>query len=1647
MIKTLIYIIYVFASLAHAAVDLNSDGFGDVWQLKFPDGPLVPTGDTDGDGQSNAAEATSGTNPYDGKDVIRITAIQWANQQVHLTWPSIRGKRYQVECSDAMTGGTWTTLGGSVQGTDAEITSDLPSALPKCFFRVRVYDTDSDADGVTDWEELQVGYDPNVNHGDLANLTTALQSPSIITITASDTEATEPWLSTPADAATFKIQRSGGIAPLNLILAKSGTTTAADYNSLPTSISLPLAAMETTITVTPLADSLTESDETVILTVAPHPSYTVGVAGSAAILIHDSTQANGTGLLGNYWKHPNSTNDSPYFTGTPIISRTDPTVNFDNSIAAWPGTPITVGTTSNYFSSRWTGEILPEFSQYYTIYVTANEAGRLWVDGQLIINNWPPAAASFTEKSAVISLTGGKRHPIILEHYNNTGNHVAVLSWQASSQVKQVIPQARLFPNLTPQIFGPFEAWAFVGGPTFTYQINASGLPTSYSASPLPAGFTINTNTGLITGNPVAPGVFDIVLTATNSSGSGSAMLRLNLLQSGGGITREVWSGITGSSVSSIPLTTPPTTTSILTSLLAPSDTDDNYGARIRGFLTAPASGEYKFFLRADEAAEFRLSNDEEPVNAWKRAELTGPVTAADWSGAATSPLLHLEAGKRYYLEILHKEATGTDHLALGWSKPGEATITPSEIVPGHVLTRFEDVTLGSSAGGTLFFAQLFPQTGAVTNGYGTGSIRLSADKTTAWVTPNFANLSSTFTGMHVHDSRLPPTSNIVFDLDETGVVKLADGSYVWQITGVGGLSATQIADGIGLTAYLNIHTTSYPSGEIKGYFHALDGSATFTAPPSPPNWMIETATANTDAKAASRFLEQSTFGASTADITALQGLASYDAWIDSQFNKSITYHLPYVEKFKNLTNPNSSPYVGTLSFNSWWKNSIESDDQLRQRIAFALNEIMVVSENGSLDDRANALSDFYDTLLDQSFGNVRDLLGSVSLHPAMGRYLDMLRNDKPNLSTGLIPNENYAREILQLFSLGLNRLHPDGSLVLNSKGLPIPVYDQDAVIGFAHGFTGWDYNYTGAYHTSFSASANWIDPMREVPARHFIGKKRLLNNVVLPGITTSAGAAIDPYATHTTAQIADPAYQALAVQELAAMHDQIFQHPNFGPFFCRQLIQRLVTSTPSRGYIYRVASKFNDNGFGIRGDMKAIIKAILLDYEARSMTASNSPGFGKQREPVTRVTQIVRAFRPATNFAGTSAQDGGIITVDTTPVDHRLAINQKVLLGFTSLSQASTDGDFSVLSVSGKTFTVRTRDIHRSTWAQSSTTLTVTTPVDHGFSPGQSVTIRFRAGNPPTDGVFLIATTPSTTTFTVSAPTFTGSGTCDVAWLRGVYSQTSTNILTITNSTLAGLTTGAKLNIVFTPVTGQTIIPTAGTYSITSVSSSDPRVYTATPDVGTLPVTTGTLGGSFHAASAALIFDRNGTAISGYSDWNVGDTDTDLGQTPLRSPTVFNYFLPDYQFPGALSANGLITPEFQISSETNVIRQSNFLFGGIYSSSSSLTSGGYTNGFSSFKTGSHDMMMDFSPWMGARTTGTDYWTNSANLRSLTQEISKILMAGRMSIAMEDQIYNFVSSTTNITYNAITPSDSERRNRVRAIAYFISISPEYAIQR
>ena len=226
-----------------------------------------------------------------------------------------------------------------------------------------------------------------------------------------------------------------------------------------------------------------------------------------------------------------------------------------------------------------------------------------------------------------------------------------------------------------------------------------------------------------------------------------------------------------------------------------------------------------------------------------------------------------------------------------------------------------------------------------------------------------------------------------------------------------------------------------------------------------------------------------------------------------------------------------------------------------------------------------------------------------------MGVYLDMLSNDKEDPETGRNPNENYAREILQLFTIGLYKLHPDGSLQLDVNGLPIATYDQEVIKGFAQVFTGW--TFAGQDRSEewrfYWPEPDWRQPMEVWTEHHSTGAKQLLNGVVLPAGQT-------PQA------------------DLTAALDNIFQHANVGPFVCRHMIQRLVTSNPSPGYVYRCGQSFANslypNGQGVRGDMKAVLRTILLDWEARSTDVLNQQGYGKVREPIVRFVNLLRALK-----------------------------------------------------------------------------------------------------------------------------------------------------------------------------------------------------------------------------------------------------------------------------------------------------------------------------------------------------------------------------------------------------------------------------------
>ena len=1622
------------AVLPTVPLDLNGDTIPDIWALRYQAEALDPAADSDGDGASNASESLAGTDPLAAGAVFRISSINNEASVVYLSFPTLPGKRYQVQENVSLADPTWGNTGTVYSGTGGEVETTIAAAGTARFFRVYVQDVDTDNDGVTDYEEILAGFNPNspTSFGasgltDKEALLAALNPATVNTVSvqAADDAATEP---SPVDTGLFVITRSGKLTPLTVNVTVAGSAVeGSDYAAISRSVTLPFGVNTTAVTITPLTDTLIESPESVIAAIAPGSDYTPSTQ-SAAVLIHDRTAANGTGLSARYWNELSDISGSipARLSGNVALTRTDAPIAF-----TWTGSPGP-GVNTDRFSTRWMGEVLPEFSQIYTFFFTADDAARVWVNGKLLVNAWP-RSGSASEFSGIIELVAGGRVPIMIEFYSITGTARAELQWSSQNQLKEIIPMTRLFPAVPPRILSPLDVLLIQNSPAYTYQIVASGEPTSFEVSNLPTDWTYNSTTGLISGTPDTVGIWRILLTATNAHGSGSEILTLNVTGTGNQITREVWTNVPGTELSSILLNTAPNETDFITDLES-KDQGDNFGARIRGSLTAPTTGSYRFWITADHAAELWISNDSEEVNSFRRATVIAPTTLRGWTeaGAGKSDFLWLEAGKSYYIEVRHKEGTGADHVSVGWLKPGEggvdppAAAAPTEVVPSFVLSPYVAGTAGGQ--GTLYYTNLTPQGGVVTSASGNILLRLSEDESQAVITINYSNLTTPYFGMHLHDPNIPGggLSNVVCDFDEPGdVFRQQDGTWLWVIKPRGAYSAEEIVDHIKNptamgSVFFNVHSTANTGGEIRGDLKRLQGSQTFTAPAAPPTAPAD----HTNANAAARFLTQSTFGVLGGDpngngipdsIEAVQNAESYEAWIDAQIALPPTLHHPYVFTNRNLTSPGNATYDGSLMFRSWWKNSITAPDQLRQRLAFALSEIFVISEAGPLDNRSDALSDYYDTLLHYCLGNdayneptgapeadgsFHNLLKAVTLHPAMGRYLDMLRNDKPNPATGRIPNENYAREVLQLFTIGLYRQWPDGSLMLNSKGEPVPTYSQDEVVGFSHVFSGWGYHYSGEAINSTSnsittAPENWLDPMREIPRRHYIGSKRTLNNVVLPGLPAINGEAVDPNATHTEPQYNNTAYINLPAVELEATHQQISKHPNTGPFICRQLIQRLVTSTPSRGYIYRVVQKFNDTS----GDMKAVVKAILLDHEARSSTLLTQQGFGKQREPISRVAAIARAFPAPAAIGGTYSQTGNLITVSVSPAVS-ISNGSNVYLDFSGATPSDVDeGSYTVISPSTvgnvTTFTARPNSTEgAASYSQTAASLVINVPNEHSFASGSNVYLDFTSVLPveatqPTDGLFTVTSAykisqNSNDYFTVPAPLAK----------RATYNQ-AIGSPTITVTVPAGHTYAVNDSI-------QIDFVTAGAPSglFTVLTSTSPTLTVTGTDIPTsvrngnanviLPADIVIRNGALVATRESYAVNRSGGTVAlTFSDWGLNDTETDLSQTPMRSPTVFNFFEPDYSYPGLLAQAGLITPEFQLTSGTTVIRQANFIYNGIFNDLHGI------RGVSSFNNGGRDIALDFRPWMGAGPGGLP-WAHNNNLGALIDQFGLLLMAGQL---------------------------------------------------
>jgi len=349
----------------------------------------------------------------------------------------------------------------------------------------------------------------------------------------------------------------------------------------------------------------------------------------------------------------------------------------------------------------------------------------------------------------------------------------------------------------------------------------------------------------------------------------------------------------------------------------------------------------------------------------------------------------------------------------------------------------------------------------------------------------------------------------------------------------------------------------------------------------------------------AGRFLTQATLGYNRSDLTTLQS-TTYSDWIDVQFSlprSQSHYDWLVANGYNNASYVNSTAGMD----NTIWRKLISSPDLLRQRMVLALSELCVVSVLGINASWSQfSVANYLDILEANAFGNYRTLLQQISLSPAMGYYLTYRGSVKANPATGSEPDENYARELMQLFSIGLLKLNSDGSVQTGANGAGIETYSQTDVSGLARVFTGWNLDLSGL--TSPYPPDYQQRPVISVASNHETGSKVFL------GTTIPAGTS--------------------AADSLTLALDTVFNHPNLPTFVGKQLIQRLVTSNPSPGYISRVSAVFSNNGTGIRGDMKAVIKAILLDVEARDAATALNPTYGKLREPVVRFLNWARAYK-----------------------------------------------------------------------------------------------------------------------------------------------------------------------------------------------------------------------------------------------------------------------------------------------------------------------------------------------------------------------------------------------------------------------------------
>ncbi|MGB0992333.1 MAG: DUF1800 family protein [Akkermansiaceae bacterium] len=415
--------------------------------------------------------------------------------------------------------------------------------------------------------------------------------------------------------------------------------------------------------------------------------------------------------------------------------------------------------------------------------------------------------------------------------------------------------------------------------------------------------------------------------------------------------------------------------------------------------------------------------------------------------------------------------------------------------------------------------------------------------------------------------------------------------------------------------ALVNQHGTIL-SGDYLSFLERLQGSSPGGGLPG------TTAPALPSASAASRFLTQSTFGPTISEIEHVRAIG-YQTWIDEQMAATPTLHQDYIRRIKADHNgpraerfydadPNDDTVEGRNTTSAFARAAVMGKDQLRQRMAFALSQILVISRQDSrLENKPEPVAQYYDIFVRHGLGNYRDILMEVAYHPCMGWYLSHVGNQKADLTIGRFPDENFAREIMQLFTVGLWKLNPDGSRMLDQQGEPIPTYGNAEITELAKVFTGQWYDSEWGWGSGGWHEDHFMRPMVMHAEHHDFGSKKLLDGFIIP---------------------ARPASMENGNKDIEDAVNHLFNHPNTPIFISKQLIQFFVTANPSPEYVERIQNVFVNNGSGKRGDLAAVISAILLDSEAREVKHSiGEAHFGKLREPVIRTMAMARAFELGT--------------------------------------------------------------------------------------------------------------------------------------------------------------------------------------------------------------------------------------------------------------------------------------------------------------------------------------------------------------------------------------------------------------------------------